>query len=131
MTADAEGQIIDELAPSQGATLLAASHLRVEAGHVLEPLLSNIKTTYAPVSILLFGSRARGDNRVDSDWDLLVLLPDEAPARLLDPYLAWEVKQGAGVKADIVCEYEAEFLKSQTVANTLAYEVKSHAVRIG
>ncbi len=25
-------------------------------------------------SVMLFGSRARGDNREDSDWDLLVLL---------------------------------------------------------
>ena len=27
--------------------------------------------------LLLFGSRARGDNRPDSDWDLLVLLPKD------------------------------------------------------
>ena len=131
MTDDSDETIAAELAPPPGVDVLAASHLQVEARHVLAPLLSNIKTTYAPASILLFGSRARGDHRVDSDWDLLVLLPDEAPEQLLDPSLAWEVRQGTGVKADIVCEYEAEFLKSQNVANTLAYEVKGHAVRIG
>ncbi|MBO4603253.1 MAG: nucleotidyltransferase domain-containing protein, partial [Salinivirgaceae bacterium] len=27
--------------------------------------------------LLLYGSRARGDNRADSDWDLLVLLNGE------------------------------------------------------
>ena len=26
--------------------------------------------------IILFGSRARGDERVDSDWDLLILVPN-------------------------------------------------------
>lgn len=31
-------------------------------------------------SVLLFGSRARGDNREDSDWDLLVLLDREGRA---------------------------------------------------
>lgn len=118
-----------EVTPSQGADL--ASESPIGTGHVLAPLLSNIKRTYAPASILLFGSRARGDSRTDSDWDLLVLLPEDAPTRLLDPYLAWEVKRGTGVRAEIVCEYEAEFLKSRNVANTLAYEIKNHAVRIG
>lgn len=131
LTKGAEGAITAESAPPPGAELSSVSHLQIEAGHALAALLSNIKSAYAPSSILLFGSRARGDNRADSDWDLLVLLPEEAPRRLLDPYLAWEVKQGTGVKADIVCEYEAEFLDSQNVANTLAYEIKTHAVRIG
>ena len=31
-------------------------------------------------SVMLFGSRARGDNREDSDWDLLVLLDREGRA---------------------------------------------------
>ena len=32
------------------------------------------KTLPANSSLLLYGSRARGDNRPDSDWDLLILL---------------------------------------------------------
>ena len=42
-------------------------------------VISNIKeiaskTLPANSSLLLYGSRARGDNRTDSDWDLLILL---------------------------------------------------------
>ena len=33
-----------------------------------------VKTLPANSSLLLYGSRASGDNRVDSDWDLLILL---------------------------------------------------------
>lgn len=40
-------------------------------------LLRREKNNFAPeAKITLFGSRARGDNRDDSDVDLLVLLPD-------------------------------------------------------
>lgn len=35
-------------------------------------------------SVLLFGSRARGDNREDSDWDLLVLLDREGDSSWKD-----------------------------------------------
>jgi predicted nucleotidyltransferase len=42
-------------------------------------IISNIKeiaskTLPANSSLLLYGSRVRGDNRPDSDWDLLILL---------------------------------------------------------
>ena len=36
-------------------------------------------TSVQPEGIVLFGSRARGDNQPDSDWDVLVLMPDDAP----------------------------------------------------
>ena len=35
--------------------------------------------------LLLYGSRARGDNRPDSDWDLLVLLTRQ-PTLFIGPY---------------------------------------------
>lgn len=35
---------------------------------------------YQPLRIYLFGSRARGDSQADSDYDLLLILPDDADA---------------------------------------------------
>jgi|NGEPerStandDraft_6_1074524.scaffolds.fasta_scaffold158030_2 predicted nucleotidyltransferase len=96
----------------------------------IAPLLKRIRETYAPQAVLLFGSHARGDNRPDSDWDLLVLLKDNAPESLLDPYLTWEVKQGTGVSADVLCEYENEFTSCRNIVNTLAYEIKNDAIRV-
>ena len=32
-------------------------------------------------TVYLFGSRARGDHREDSDWDLALILPDDAERR--------------------------------------------------
>jgi predicted nucleotidyltransferase len=42
-----------------------------------------------PEEIWLFGSRARGDHRPDSDWDLLVVLPDGAPDDQVDIVETW------------------------------------------
>jgi predicted nucleotidyltransferase len=93
-------------------------------------LLKRIEETYAPKAVLLFGSRARGDSRSGSDWDLLVLLKDDAPERLLDPYLRWQTKLGTGVSADILASYESEFLGLRDVATTLSYEIKNDAVQV-
>ena len=50
--------------------------------------------------LYLFGSRARGDNRQDSDWDLLVILPKDSLT--MDDYanityplteLGWDIGQ--------------------------------------
>ena len=43
------------------------------------------KTLPTNSTLLLYGSRARGDNRPDSDWDLLILLDKDALT--LDDYL--------------------------------------------
>ena len=47
-----------------------------------EEILNRIKETVRAVEpeaeIILFGSRARGDERKDSDWDILILVPGSA-----------------------------------------------------
>lgn len=57
------------------------------------------KTLPANSSLLLYGSRARGDYRPDSDWDLLILL-DKAQLTFSDydysyPFreLGWDIKE--------------------------------------
>ena len=55
------------------------------------------KTLPANSSLLLYGSRARGDNRPDSDWDLLILL--DKPKLVAEDYdvaypfreLGWDI----------------------------------------
>jgi hypothetical protein len=42
-------------------------------------LLGRIVPALSPEAVYLFGSRARRDARQDSDFDLLVIVPDETP----------------------------------------------------
>ncbi|AWN54201.1 nucleotidyltransferase domain-containing protein [Methylobacterium sp. 17Sr1-1] len=58
---------------------------RADVPEPLRPLVSRIIRHADPLVIWLFGSRARGEARADSDWDLLVVLPDDVDEALLDP----------------------------------------------
>jgi predicted nucleotidyltransferase len=49
------------------------------------PLLVRIVEAWHPYQIWLFGSRARGEANAESDWDLLVVVPDDVPDEVLDP----------------------------------------------
>ena len=96
----------------------------------LATLLARIEATYRPEAVLLFGSRARGDARDDSDWDIAVLLPAEGDEGLLDPVVGWLAQRGSGVHADVLAAFVDEFVADLSVPNTLAHEVSGHAVRL-
>jgi predicted nucleotidyltransferase len=44
-------------------------------------LLKSVVDYFNPRKVILFGSRARGDARPDSDHDLLVVIDDDSRAR--------------------------------------------------
>lgn len=97
----------------------------------LDTLLKQIEAVYSPEDVLLFGSRAKGTAKQDSDWDVLVVLPDDADERLLDPLLGWETQRGTGVCADVLCSLRTEFLQDAVVVNSRTHQIMDHAIRIG
>ncbi len=50
---------------------------------VLAEIARRLVSVYQPDRIYLFGSAARGESGPDSDYDILVVVGDDAPARLL------------------------------------------------
>jgi predicted nucleotidyltransferase len=56
---------------------------------VLPHFVGRIVEVLKPVQVWLFGSRARGEARPDSDWDFMAILPDNAPAQDLDLSSVW------------------------------------------
>jgi predicted nucleotidyltransferase len=56
----------------------------------LAEIVRRLTDAYRPLAIYLFGSKARGDAGIDSDYDLLVVVDDEAPAERRRSRLAYE-----------------------------------------
>lgn len=72
----------------------------------LAEIVRRLVEAYQPERIYLFGSAARGKAGPDSDYDLLVVVPDEAPPERKRSRLAYEVLWGTGVAADVlVCTH--------------------------
>jgi len=86
-------------------------------------LVATIVRTFSPDQVWLFGSRARGDARERSDWDLLVVVPDDTQRELFDPQLAWRLQREMGTYADVVLLTRSEFAEDQDTANSLPYLV--------
>src|SRR5437762_2540148 len=76
-------------------------HLTVENRRVLACIIERLAEAYEPDRIYLFGSKARGDYGPDSDFDLMVVVPDDAPPARKRSRLAYEVLRGTGTAADV------------------------------
>lgn len=68
----------------------------------LKEALRRLIDAYRPERIYLFGSHARGDAGPHSDFDLLVVVPDEAPPERRRSRLAYEALGGTGTAADVL-----------------------------
>ncbi len=93
-------------------------------------LLARIEEKYRPEQVWLFGSRARGDARATSDWDLLVVVPDDTEEQDLDPRVAWRLQRGSGVYADVIPCRASEFREDRETVNTLSYAAAREGVLI-
>ena len=96
----------------------------------LRTLLARIEAQYHPEQVWLFGSRARGDARPESDWDLFVVVPDATRDEQLDLLFLWRLKRGSGVPADVIACRVSEFREACDTVNTLSYAVATEGVRI-
>jgi len=69
---------------------------------VLAEAVRRLVEAYHPERIYLFGSVARGDSGPDSDYDLLVVVPDNASPKRRRSRLAYEALLGTGAAADVL-----------------------------
>jgi hypothetical protein len=93
----------------------------------LRLLLGRIMEAYSPLDVILYGSQARGEATAQSDWDIKVIVADDAPDGLLSPLFGWRVQEGSGVYADVTCTRLSDFQADLEVANSAA----SHMINDG
>jgi predicted nucleotidyltransferase len=96
----------------------------------LAPLVATIMAALEPVDMWLFGSRARGNPRPDSDWDLVVVLGDDAPEADCDPRLCWHLQRQSRINADVVVTRRGDLEGVWGVPNTIGFDLAREGVRL-
>lgn len=84
----------------------------------LDEAVERIVRQFDPIRIVLFGSRARGDEREDSDADLLVVLPRITDKRV-QAHAISEALRGLALAKDIVVTDPAEMAEYGHVGGTI------------
>ena len=69
----------------------------------LQAVVAPIAERYGMIRVYLFGSRARGDNRENSDFDFCVVAPRGCSLMKLGSFL-YDLKDALGTEVDVVCE---------------------------
>ncbi|NQW55116.1 MAG: nucleotidyltransferase domain-containing protein [Rhodospirillales bacterium] len=88
---------------------------------ILDRTIARIVETMNPEAVYLFGSRARGDARPDSDYDLLVIVSDDAPLSSRSLEATARVARDPGVPLDIVPCRRSVFERKRDRVGTLSY----------
>lgn len=85
----------------------------------LAEVIRRLAEAYRPERIYLFGSKARGDPGPDSDYDLMVVVPDDAPPERRRSRLAYQVLRGTGTAADVLVWSKSNFERRTRVVASL------------
>jgi predicted nucleotidyltransferase len=91
----------------------------------LREIVRRLADAYHPLRIYLFGSKARGTASPDSDYDLLVVVRDDAPPELKRNKLAYQILWGVKKAADVlVCTEEWFNFRSSVITSLPATVIR-------
>ncbi len=94
-------------------------------------LVARIVAAANPLQIYLFGSRTEGRHRPDSDYDLLVVMPDEFPAAEANVFTGYNnIVRGSGIPADVLVVRRRVFDAQKHEVGTMSHEVHHHGALI-
>lgn len=93
-----------------------------------DTLLRQVVSVFEPRRVILFGSRARGDARSDSDFDLVVVLDDDVSDERLSSRRRYEAHRGFPTAVDIVPCRESALKERGRAIGSFAHTVLSEGV---
>jgi predicted nucleotidyltransferase len=69
---------------------------------IVAEIVERLVRTYGPERIYLFGSMARGEGQADSDYDMMVVVPDDTLPDRRRIRLAYQALRGTGTAVDVL-----------------------------
>lgn len=91
---------------------------------ILEVMVDRLIAAFQPDRIYLFGSKAREDSKADSDYDLMVVVSDDAPSEKRRSRLAYQVLRGTRTAADVLVWTKTAFDKRLHIPSSLPSVIK-------
>jgi predicted nucleotidyltransferase len=86
----------------------------------LREIVERLANAYRPLRIYLFGSHGRGNAVSDSDYDLLLVVSDDAPLQLKQSRLAHQKLWGIKKPVDVLVCTDKWFKSRERVVSSLA-----------
>ncbi len=95
----------------------------LQGNPALREIVRRLVEAYQPERVYLFGSKARGEEGPDSDYDLMVVVPDQAPLERRRSRLAYQALRGTGVAADVLVWTRRAFNERLHLKASLPYTI--------
>ena len=96
----------------------------------LDWLVRRLVEDFDPAAIWLFGSRARGDARPDSDFDLLVVAKPDSAFGSEDYELLYASTAGSGVACDVVPCSMSDFVEGAELKTSFVRAILDEGRRV-
>jgi HEPN domain-containing protein/predicted nucleotidyltransferase len=107
---------------------IARARPQIDDPQALDRVVRHLVERFDPAAVFLFGSRARGDAGEDSDYDLMLVLKDDAPPVTWEALL--EAARGHGIDANPFTTRVGPFAWRRHEVGTLAYEVAVDGIQL-
>lgn len=86
---------------------------------IFQVIVDRLIAAFQPDRVYLFGSKARNDSNADSDYDLMVVVSDDALFEKRRSRLAYQVLRGTRTAADVLVWTKTSFNKRLHIPSSL------------